>query len=491
MGEVPAPKLIIEFCEALKHECVNYCHWKSNNALDRSASGENDLDILVDRSDVSKLREILFRLDFKECQTPKFKQLPGIQDFFGYDLQADKFIHVHAHYQLILGHDLSKNYRIPIERPYLESAQESGLFKAPAPEFELVIFVIRMMIKHSTWDTILTREGALSKSEKKELVYLEERADRAKVGEILVKYLPFIDDSLFDDCLRALHPGAPVMRRIQAGHRLLSRLDAHACRPEEQNFLIKQWRRVSLLFQFKVLKRRYKMSLTSGGAIIAIVGGDGAGKTTAIEGLSAWLASHFETTRFHMGKPSWSKTTIAIRGFVKIGTLLHLYHFQEAPAQFGEDENNFDFPGFPWLLRQACTARDRYLTYKKARRFATNGGIVICDRYHISKLRFMESPNSTIRMTNQVKDHRLVKYVLNLEKNYYQQILLPELLIVLRVDPEIAIQRRGVESEYSVRPRSSEVWQADWSGIPVRLIDASQPKEAVLAEIKSLVWADL
>jgi len=64
----------------------------------RSASGENDLDLLVKRSDIQQFREILLRLGFKECLGNKVKQLPGVQDFFGYDPQADKFIHVHAHY---------------------------------------------------------------------------------------------------------------------------------------------------------------------------------------------------------------------------------------------------------------------------------------------------------------------------------------------------------------------------------------------------------
>jgi thymidylate kinase len=94
-------------------------------------------------------------------------------------------------------------------------------------------------------------------------------------------------------------------------------------------------------------------------------------------------------------------------------------------------------------------------------------------------------------MTNQVRNHWLVKFLLGLEAKYYQQILLPELLIVLRLDPEIAVQRKQEEPEFSVRARSTEIWEFDWKTTAAHVIDANQSKEAVLSEIKCLVWSEL
>lgn len=484
-------ELVDRLCNALSREKISYCHWKSNAALDRSASGDNDLDLLVKRSDIQHFREILFRLGFKQCLAHKIKQLPGVQDFFGYDPRADKFIHVHGHYQLILGYDLTKNYHLPIEKPYLESAQQSGLFKIPAPEFELVIFVIRMVIKHSTWDMILIREGALSRTEKQELVYLEAKTDPAIVAVILKQHLPFIDEELFDDCLQALHPDCPLMSRIRAGQRLQNRLKVYARRSQMEDLFLKSWRRISLIFQYFVLKQRSRYRLGNGGAVVAIVGGDGAGKTTVVDELSTWLSRYFDTIKLHMGKPSWSITTIGVRGLLKIGNILRLYPFEETPVQYGEDHNAFRFPGFPWLIRQVCTARDRFLTFKRGRRFASNGGILICDRYPVQQIRFMESPYASIQMTNRVKNRWLVKFLIRAETKYYQQILLPELLIVLRLDPAIAVQRKQDEDEFQVRARSTEIWEFDWKETPAHIIDASQPKDAVLSTIKSLVWSEL
>ena len=45
---------VINLCETLKTDGINYCHWKSNAAIDRSASGDNDLDLLVSRADAQQ-----------------------------------------------------------------------------------------------------------------------------------------------------------------------------------------------------------------------------------------------------------------------------------------------------------------------------------------------------------------------------------------------------------------------------------------------------
>ena len=143
--EPPVLDLVHRLCQALEAERIAYCHWKSNNALDRSASGDNDLDLLVGRADVPRFNEILYGLKFKQAEAPPEKRMPGVVDYYGFDSEEDKLVHVHAHYQLIVGHDMTKNYRLPIEQPYLESAVHGDLFSVPAPEFEFIVFVIRMI----------------------------------------------------------------------------------------------------------------------------------------------------------------------------------------------------------------------------------------------------------------------------------------------------------------------------------------------------------
>ena len=85
----------------------------------------------------------------------------------------------------------------------------------------------------------------------------------------------------------------------------------------------------------------------------------------------------------------------------------------------------------------------------------------------------------------------LLRRLIALEKGYYQQIMSPELLIVLKLNPEIAVRRKTDEDATTVRIRSTEIWELDWQQTPVHVIDASRSKAEVLSELKHLIWSTL
>jgi len=173
-------ELVSSLCRALQEAGVRYCHWKSNESLDRSASGENDLDLLVHRSDARRFEEILRDLGFRDALLPRWKELPGVYHSYAVDRGSGRFVHIHAHYQLVVGDDMTKNYHLPIEVPYLASARPVTPFLVPAPEFELGLFLLRMVIKHCTWDAFLTLQSSLSRSERRELDDLLRQVDLAE-----------------------------------------------------------------------------------------------------------------------------------------------------------------------------------------------------------------------------------------------------------------------------------------------------------------------
>jgi thymidylate kinase len=491
MSEDPtALPAVRQLCKRLKTEQINYCHWKSNAAIGRSASGENDLDLLVSHRDIQRFTELLCQLGFKEAHAISDEQLPGIRDYYGFDETTTRLVHVHTHYQLVLGHDFTKNYHLPIERAYLNSAIQRELFRIPASGYEFAVFVIRMILKHSTLDAIVMGHGKLSSSERRELEFLLSPTTLAKSRTVLQQWLPFITRELFDACVQALKPGCSLWKRIRVGQQLQNALKGCARRSQMKDVLLKLWRRVEYPVLYRLHIRTDKKRMANGGLLIALIGGDGSGKTTVVNGLLQKLSEEFDVKKIHMGKPSWSLTTILIRGSIKIGRSLGFYPFVKEGTEPSLDTNSPLFPGYPWLIREVCTARDRYLDYRRARRFASNGSLVICDRFPLSQIKIMDGPQVD-RVTREIKPNGFIKMLAAFEHHYYQQIMLPDLLIVLRVDPEICVQRKTDETPDSVRSRSQEIWNIDWCGTTAWIIDGSQSKTKVKADVMNIVWSNL
>jgi len=485
MEEKPALDLVVKLCENLAAQKIDYCHWKSNAFLHRSATGDNDLDLLVNRTHVQVFTEILYGLGFKESLLSQEEELPGVRNYYGYDQKTGRLVHVHAHFQLILGNDLSKNYRLPLEQVYLQSSVQQDLFRVPAPEFELVVLVIRLVLKHSTWDSILMRHGQLSKTERYELDDLSTQEILSKV-ESVFSHLPGLTHNLFDLCLQSLQPACPYWTRFKAGEQLQKALWACTRKPHLGDVILKFSRRIWQPILRRVFRYAPKNRFANGGLFIAIVGGDGAGKTTVIDELNEWLSGNFEVKKFHMGKPAWSWATTAIRGILKIGTVLRLYPFEGDVY-----EESFQPHGYPWFIRAVCTARDRYLTYVQARQFSSNGSLVICDRYSFPGFMKMDGPQCEDALASSKKMNWFLRFLSNREKIYYQQIKLPDLLIVLKADPEITVQRKKNETQTSVRARSTEVWRLDWKKLSAFEINANRSKEEALSQVKAVTWEHL
>ena len=223
------------------------------------------------------------------------------------------------------------------------------------------------------------------------------------------------------------------------------------------------------------------------GSMIAVVGGDGSGKSTTVDNLTNWLSTDFDTDCIHLGKPPWSWTTHVVRCGIMLCRKLRLYDEDRSAVDVAATNST---SVYPVLLRAVCKARDRYLTYVKARGKATTGTLVICDRFPVPQIRLMDGPNAERIMVGRRANH-LTRFLTNLEKSFYEQIGAPDLLIVLRLDPETAVRRKTEDDAAAVRTRNEEIWRFDWRSTCAYVIDAEQPQAKVLSTIKQILWQKL
>jgi Uncharacterised nucleotidyltransferase len=493
-AEVPIPEgtlgLVVELCEALETAGVRYCHWKSNDMLDRSARGENDLDLLMHRADGQRFAEVLARLGFREAWLPEAREHPGVSHHYALDAASGRFVHIHAHFQLVLGDDTTKNYRLPLEKAYLASVQGGQLFPVPAPEFELAVFVVRMMLKHATWDAVAFGKGGLGSSERRELAWLTERADPDLTQAVVREHLAGIGVDLWRRCFASLQPAGTLAQRLAAGRALLRALAPHGRRGPATDAWLRVARRGMWGSKHYILRRPTRKRLARVGATVAVVGGDGAGKSTAVAGLADWLDGTFVVRQTHLGKPRPCLLTLAVKGPMYIGRSVGLLPSTGLSVD-PRTARPEDFPGRAWALWQLLTARDRRLQYRRARSVADAGGIVVSDRWPLRQITLMDGPRTTWLRPHLNGSRSVVRRLVDAEGRAYAHVAPPDILLVLRLDPEIAVARRTDEDPDFVRRRNTELYGIDWSGSDAVLIDATQPPDEVLAQMRRVVWERL
>jgi hypothetical protein len=306
---------------------------------------------------------------------------------------------------------------------------------------------------------------------------------------VLERQLPCVDVALFEACVRALRPGGSPWRAAALRRALRRRLAAHARRPSARARV----RRIldGLLRLGRWLPARPSgLRLARGGGVIALVGGDGAGKSTCARELGAWLGQAFATRTVNLGWPRRSLASLAVGGTLRAGALVaRLLGGEplEGPA-WSADERRF--PGYLAVLRHVCNARDRHRLYVGIQQFTGAGGVVLCERYPLWEQQPLDG--WCVRdLVSDAPNRRLATLLRETEEGYYRRMTPPDQVIVLRLEPELAVRRKPAEPPDYVRRRAAVIWRIDWGSTRAHVVDAGRPLADVLAELRRVIWAEL
>lgn len=468
-----SPRNLVErLADALEAHGIPYCEWKGRWRV----GSEGDIDLLVDTEAISRFRSLVQELGFKTVVPSAERQIPGVESYLGFDPVIPRPVHLHVHYRLVVGDYWRTVYRLPIEAPLLESSQSGDLFRVPAPSYQFLVYVLRTMLRLRGWPLPLSQPRWLSGIQG-QLDYLEARSDHDVLSTILARHLPMVDVRLFERCVQALRGQSDPAESAAIRRELHSRLRPHS-RPPSLGALLAACGEKFLPVPIRPMLGDGRMRPSAGGMVVALVGGDGAGKSTCARELCAWLGTDLPTLHAHLGRPPRSLLTLLVGGALKVEQLWYRQEGKDRPAGTHVE-----------LFRHLCTARDRYLLYSRLRRYAVAGGVVISERYPIPENRTLVGPCIPELLGSEPT--LLARLLRDRESRYYTSMLPPDTLFVLQLEPELAVARKVDEPADYVRTRARVVWETDWRRTTAQVIDASRPLMDVVQDLKTRVWSAL
>ena len=481
--------------ERLNSEGISYCHWKSNWALEQSLAGAADIDLLVDRGAADSFRTVLQDLGFRPAVEAGVAPFPSVQHFHALDEASGEIVHVHAYYRVISGDSLAKNYRFPLEEMLLRHVDRIGEVNVPSRAAELVVFVIRMSLKHASLLelALVRREWHKVRAEAAWLTSGDVRSDAAR---LVRTWLPGFDVALFEAALDALLAPAPLRRRILLGRRVRREL-----RPFARNGGLRAWWiGVSTLggrVTMRLRGTRKKLAPASGGAVIAFVGAEASGKSTLLQAVERWLGPHYTVRRVHAGKPPSTALTVIPNAFLPLlRSLLPAQRSTTVSARLVADgEMSASTSPFPLLfgIRSVLLAHDRRHLLSRAFADSANGEIVLCDRYPSTNEGAVDGPQ--LRPGDPAALGSVRRRLAGIEDRLYTDIPPPDLVIQLTAPLEVTLERnrsraKSEPDEY-VLSRHARSSAAVFTRARLATVDTDRPLEAVQREVRRLIWEAL
>lgn len=216
--------------------------------------------------------------------------------------------------------------------------------------------------------------------------------------------------------------------------------------------------------------------------VIAIVGSDGAGKSTVGDALLAWLREQGPAELCHLGKQSGNLARLIGR-IPLVGRRVETG--LENKVQKAEGDRG---PGFLTSIGIYAFTVRRMWRFRRMLRLQREGVTVLADRFpQVSHPAAIDGPGFG-RMRC---DRGLARILAPIELRQFEWMAShrPDLVIRLNVDPETAMARKPDHAPEKLVAKVQEIRQLTFGGAPIVDIDASQPLDAVLAEAKAAISA--
>lgn len=474
---------------ALEQHGVRYCHWKSNVRLDRTLAGLEDIDVLVHPSDADIFQRVINACGFKLTVSHMGAGHPGVFHALALDPDTGRLLDLHAYHHLISGDSFVKSFRFPIEEQFLARTATMMNVRVPDPSSELVLFLLRILLKHVSTFEIL-KVNAHYEECTDELAWLLKRSDIGEAAVLSQDWFPSLDIPLqrMIDCVGK----GSLPARIAMGVRVAWAL-RHQRRLGHIAAGFSRLMRVTKHYAVRLRGRR-NLSLLSGGAWIALVGPKGTGKSTLANLIAKRLGKNLDVTTIHLGKPPATWLSFLPRLIVPaIRKTMPRERMREYVKPERRAERRYSML---YVIGKLLVAFDRRRLLMRTMRAVAFGTIVVSDRCPATNATGLDG-SAFDELAIARERSPLKRWMMERERTVYRRLPAPRLVLKLNASIETALKRDlarckpGGPDPIAIQHRWALESGAEFANSTVCPVDTDGDVEETLRAALDQVWASL
>lgn len=362
------------------------------------------------------------------------------------------------------------------------------------PHVELVALLVRATMKVRARDSLLELLGRryFQGGLQREFRWLQQRVEPARLRELGALLVGAPAAQFLSEIL--VH-GQPTVRQLRAfGRRIHPPLDEH--RLFSHGDAVRQMATRELGVVWWKLRNWYlraptksTRTLPHGGLTIALLGADGAGKSTLTTALANWLSPEIAVVTTYGGSGKGSATLL--RGLLQAVSGVRRRLLRSNPAALPTPlvPPSGKRPSLARLVWILALARERRFRAREARRARGLGMVVVSDRLPQSQF---PGWNDGPRLVPWLHTGSwLVRAVARREHAVFElaELTPPDLVLKLHISPEVASRRKPETPLQQLRTGIDMVRQIEFPGTTrVVSLDAEQPFPAVLLAAQRAIW---
>jgi hypothetical protein len=480
------PPLLMKALAALNAAGLPYCYWKQTAKLESVLAGRSDLDLLIERRARDSFFAVMQAQGFKAWPDAGALTQPEFVSFLGYDETSGLILHVHAHFRLVLGDALSKAFHVPIEDKIISRSRmdEAHPVRVLDPVDEALLLRLRRALEGGPLDATAwgrsARAGASPESASP--VPFDEAAMEARAATFLSEEVAhwLATTDLAD--IRARGGLRAKLRRDLKPWRLRGRVSNVARLVFRTAYLT-----------LSVLNRRFlraprlpRRPAPGGGALIAILGVDGSGKSTQVAETRRWLGSEIDVFASYFGTGDGAASLL----FRPIKAVAEAIGARVRVKPKGASHGRVsDRPPGPLYSLMFCiwavaVALDKRAKLAAARRAVARGFVVVTDRYPQNEIPFYNDGPLLHRIP------AAPAWLRKFERSVYEDArrFPPDLVVKLHVGAATVARREPEMRADLIQQRIDWLKELSCGGANSVSIDASLPLAEVTRLVRRAVW---